>query len=475
MSFPFVGPCYEHRSLTVSAQRLVNLYTENVESPTEETRVILIGTPGKVLFCTLPTLPIRAEWVCQANGRAFSVGGNTLYELFSDGTYVSRGTLNSSVGVVSIADNGLQMMLVDGTYGYILTLGTNLLQSITDLDFPGADMVVFQDGYFIFNSPNTGRFYITALYDGFDINGLDFATAEGAPDNIVGLVSDHRNIWLAGSSTFQIYFDSGAASFPFEDIRAAFIETGCAAKFSLAKLDNSVYWIGKDDKGQGVVYKAQNFSPVRISTHAIEFALQSYGDISDAIAYTYQEEGHSFYCLSFPTGNATWVYDAATASWHERTYLNNGLLSRDRAASHMFAFNKHLVGDWENGNIYQSSLNVYTDNLLPIKRLRTCPHITKDGVRIFYHELQVFLETGMGLDGVQQGTDPVSALRVSRDGGHTFSPERTSPLGKIGQYKARCQFNRLGSARDGVFEWSTTEPVKIVITGATLRATAGES
>lgn len=473
MKFPFVGSAYKHRSVTVAAQRLVNMYIENVESPNEETRQVLIGTPGKLLFCTLPTSPMRGEWVVQVSGRAFAAAGNALYEIFADGTYSARGTLNTSTGIVSMADNGLQLMLVDGLYGYILTLATNVFAQITDVDFPGADTVCFQDGYFIFNSPNTGKFYITALYDGSSVNRLDVGTAEGTPDNIICLLNDHRFIWLFGTASTEVYFDSGNNSFPFDRVQNAYMEIGCAAKFSAAKLDNSVYWLGQDDKGRGLVYKAQNFSPIRISTHAIEFAIQSYSDISDAIAYTYQEEGHAYYVLSFPTGNATWVYDASTGEWFERAYLNNGSMGRDLGSFHMFAFGKHLIGDYRNGNIYQSSLDVYTDNGAPIKRLRACQHLTNAGKFSFYSQFQVSLEMGQGLDGGVNGSDPVGVLRISRDGGHTFSPEKSATLGKIGEYTARCQYNRLGRARDAVFEWSTTEPIKIVITGANLDAVAG--
>jgi hypothetical protein len=473
MNFPFVGPAYLHRSVNVAAQRCINLYPEVVEQNEEDRRLVLIGAPGKRLTYTLPIGPIRAQWVC-TNGRSFAVAGYKLYEVFANASYSERGTLSSSTGVVSIADNGLQMMLVDGPQGYILTLATNLFQTITDPDFPGADTVAFQDGYFIFNSPNTGRFYITALYDGFNINALDFTTAEGSPDNIIALLSDHRNIWLFGTNSVEIYFNSGNATFPFERIQGAFIESGCAAKYAIAKLDNTIYWIGNDDKGQGVIYKAQNFSPVRISTHAIEFALQNYSRIDDAIAYTYQQEGHAFCVFVFPSGNATWVYDAATSLWHERGFFNNGVLERDRANNQAFAFGKHLVGDWENGNIYELDLDYYTDNTTAIKRLRACKHLSSNGMNIFYSNLQILLETGVGLDGIQQGTDPKAQLRISRDGGHTFSAEKYATMGKIGDYTARCDYNRLGRGKDTVFEWSTSEPVKVVITGALLRATVGE-
>ena len=476
MDFPFIGPAYLHRSANVAAQRCVNLYPEIVEVQNEKTRIVLLGSPGKSLFCTLPKSPIRAEWLA-SNGRAFAVAGDSLYELFSSGAYSLIGSLSSTTGRVSIADNGLQMMMVDGVHGYILTFSTNIYAQITDPDFPGADLVGFLDGYFIFNIPNTGRFGITALYDGFDINSLDIATAEGSPDNLVSLIVDHRKVWLLGTQSGEIFFNSGNSSFPIERIQGAFMETGCAAKFSVAKLDNSIFWLGADDKGAGIVYRAQNYEPLIISTRAIEQAIRTYSDISDATAYVYQEEGHYFYVLNFPTGNATWVYDVSTQMWHERAYLNiDGSLSRDRAENHVYAFGQHLVGDCNSGNIYISSVTIYSDYDRPLKAIRSSPHSTGPDMNgVFYKMFELGIDAGVGLDGVQQGDDPQVMLRWSNDGGNSWSTYKNRALGRIGEFTKRLRWNRLGWSRDRVFEVSITDPAPRVLMSATVLAEAQES
>lgn len=475
MDFPFIGPAYMHRSVNVAAQRCVNLFPEVVEVQNEKLHLVLIGAPGKSLFELLPKAPLRGSWLA-SNGRAFAVAGNSLYEVYADGTYLERGALLTSSGRVSIADNGLQMMLVDGSHGYILTLATNIYAQITDPDFPGADTVGFLDGYFVFNIPNTGMFGITALYDGFDVNALDIATAEGSPDLLIGLLIDHREVWLFGSQTTEVFFNSGNASFPIERIQGAFMEHGCAAKGSPAKLDNSVFWLGQDDKGRGMVFRATNYQPTRISTHAIEHAINQYADISDAASYTYQEEGHSFYVLNFPTGDATWVYDAATQMWHERAYLNvDGTLSRDRADNHMFAFGKHLLGDHITSALYEASLDIYADYDRPLKAIRSAPHYTKDRNGVFYPVFELGLETGVGLDGIQQGDDPVAMLRWSNDGGHTWGNYKNRAIGRIGAFAQRLRWNRLGWSRDRVFEVSITDPIKRVLLWANAKTEVQES
>ena len=155
--------------------------------------IAFYGTPGLTLFAD--TAIGEGGGAHTAQERAFVVVGATLYELASDGTETSRGTLSSASGVVSMADNGVDLLIVDGTDGYKFTLATNTFAVIVDVDFPAANRVSFDDGYFILNDAGTGKFWVTSLYS-TDVDPLDFATAEGAPDPIVSLIVDHRELWL---------------------------------------------------------------------------------------------------------------------------------------------------------------------------------------------------------------------------------------------------------------------------------------
>jgi hypothetical protein len=276
-----------------------------------------------------------------------------------------------------------------------------------------------------------------------------------------------------GTDSVEVWYDSGATDFPLQRIQGAFNEIGCVSAFSVAKLDNGLFWLGTDARGQGIVYRANGYTGVRVSTHAIEYAIAQYGNISDAIAYTYQQEGHAFYVLTFPSGNATWVYDVSTQVWHERAGFDNGEFMRHRSNCQCNFGGNILVGDFENGNIYRFDLDVYADNGGIQKWLRSwraLPTGQNNLKRTAHHSLQLDCETGVGLnDG--QGSDPQVMLRWSDDGGHTWSNEHWSPIGKIGAYGHRTFWRRLGMTlklRDRVYELSGTDPNKIAIMGAEL-------
>ena len=484
----FIGPSYTLSSVNVDCQRCVNLYPEinEIGSGKEQEIASLIGTPGLNLLVTVGAGPIRGAWKA-ANGRAFVVSSNKLYELSSTFVATERGTLGTVSGEVSMADSPAHLAVVDGTNeGLMLKF---LDSSIAEIDFPdevnlkpvaGVDQVVFADGYFVYNNSGTGDFFISGLYgsliaDETTIDPVDGRTVEGSPDILLGTAHYKQNLWLFGAQSTEIYYNSGNSDFPFERVQGAYVEKGLAARFSIAQLSDSIFWLGQDNKGYGTVYMAEGFTPIRISTHAVETAIRGYSSISDARAYTYQDVGHSFYVLNFPTANTTWVFDTSTKLWHERCYTNQGTIERHRGNCHMYAFGKHVVGDYANGQIYEMALGIYSDNGDAIKRMRTSPHISSGLKRIFYDSFQLDVESGVGLDGLGFGTDPQVILEYSDDGGHSWSNEKWRALGKIGQTKRRAIWRRLGSARDRVFRITIADPVKVVLIGAELQMSRGAS
>jgi hypothetical protein len=462
----FVGPSYKHRSLNIECERCINLYPETIESGRgkEGEVTALIATPGLLLLSTIGDGSIRGQW-WTSTGAYYVVSGDTVYKLDSGWNGTEIGTLDTGAGPVSMADNGTSLVIVDGIKGYVVTLSSDAFAEISDGDFLPADQVVFQDGYFIFNRSGTGQFFISGL-NSTDFDALDIATSEGQPDPIIAILSDHRDLWLFNAQTTEVFFNSGDADFPFQRVQGAFIEHGCAATFSVAKMNNTVFWLGRDDKGQGVVYMAQGYQPQRISTHPVEQAIQSYDDISDAVAYCYQQDGHHFYVLNFSSASTTWVYDASTGMWHERVYTNDGQFERHRADNHAFAHGTHVVGDYVTGRLYELSPSTYSDNGDEITRQRITPHVSSGLKGVTYNSLQLDIEAGVGIDGSGQGDDPQAMLRWSDDGGRTWSNEKWVSFGAIGQTKTRAIWRRLGMARDRVFEVTITDPVKVAIVGA---------
>lgn len=478
MRFPgFIGPGYTLQSLAADCQRCVGWYPEINELQTAPDGEIgtLVQCPGHTLFGTYGNGPIRATYAT-STGALIIVSGDTVYRVGADGRSAVAGTLFTSKGPVCVTDNGKQIFIGDGDNGYLHSMVDFSFVVVAAEGFSGAVTAVFQDGYFIVNPPNTNTFNISDLYDGLSWSGLDFGAAEGSPDNIVAVVSNLRHVWLFGELTTEIWWDSGDANFPFTRVDGAFIEYGCAAPFTAQKFDNSVIWLGAGPIANGVVWQAQGFVPKRISNHAVEYAIQQCADLSTATAYTYQFSGHSFYVLNLPDSKTSWVYDSATDQWHERQTYVAGSMLRQRAENHALVYGKHLVGDYRSGNVYVESSSVYTDYDAPLVRIRRSPHLSAGMRRVFYSQFLLDATVGIGLDGnPATGFDPQIMLSWSDDYGFTWSSEISMSLGKLGQYRTRVQWNRLGMARNRVFQVRVTDPVGVTLLGAELDFQQGAS
>ena len=514
MKSPILGSSYVARSVNAADNRMVNLFPEIIpEGGTEPG--FLNRAPGLNFLQTVGTGPIRGLWAHQTNGSDFYVvSGTEVYKLTGlTSTPVKIGNV-SGTGPVSIADNGAVIFFACNGPSYTYYEPTNEFNQITDANFPGAVTVAYLDTQFIFNEPNSQRIWSVDTINPANgdyiyplvFNALFFASADGSPDGVQAVNVDHRQLWVFGTDSTEVWYNAGLSNFPLAPVQGAFNEIGCVAPYTVAKLDNTLFWLGTDARGQGIVYKANGYGAARMSTHAIEYAIAQYGNISDALAYTYQQEGHAFYVLIFPTANATWVYDVATQAWHERAGFVNGAFTRHRSNCQCNFGGNIIVGDFENGNIYTFDLSVYADNGQPQKWLRSwraLPTGQNNLKRTAQHSLQLECESGTGLSGyifseiiylqtenenylvtetddyliaeqeaiATQGADPQVMLRWSDDGGHTWSNEHWAPMGKIGEYYRRVFWRRLGMTlklRDRVYEISGTDPIKIDITGAEL-------
>jgi hypothetical protein len=471
MKTPILGSSYVARSVNAADARMVNLFPEIVPEAGKEP-AFLQRAPGLRKLATVGSGPIRGLWAL--NGFMYVVSSNQLYKVNSSYTATLLGTVAGTSGTVSMADNGTQIFIACNGPSYIYNATTNVFQQITDPDFPGAVTVGYLDGYFVFNEPNSQRIWVTSLLNGTDIDPLDFASAEGSPDGVVGIIIDHRELWVFGTNSVEVWYNAATQGFPLERIQGAFNELGCAAPYSIAKIDNGIFWLGKDARGQGIVYRANGYTGQRISTHAIEWHIQQYGNLSDTIGYTYQQDGHSFYVMVFPSADTTWVFDISTGAWHERAGFTNGAFTRHRGNCQVFFNNNVVVGDYQNGNVYAFDLDVYADDTNIQKWLRSwraLPTGQNNLKRSAHHSLQLDCETGVGLN-LGQGNDPAVMLRWSDDGGHTWSNEHWASMGKIGEFYRRVFWRRLGMTlkiRDRVYEISGTDPVKIAIMGAELQ------
>ena len=346
----------------------------------------------------------------------------------------------------------------------------------TDGAFEGGGTVDISDNYFVYNKPQSQLWAASDLLSPIT-DPLSFASKDGSPDDLVAIIVDRREVYLLGEMSSEAWLDVGSVPFPFQRIQGSSTQQGIAAAYSCARVGNSFAYVSKNNRGEATIVQMNGYIPQRISTHAVETTLVGQ-DVSDAIAWTYQLEGHETYVVTFPsigTNGLTWAYDITTGLWHKWLYLNNqGEYERHRGNCCAFFNQQVLLGDYENGKLYRLSLSQYTDDGQIIRRLRRCPHITTDLQRQYFAELQIQFQPGVGLP-VGQGQDPQAMLRWSDDGGFTWSNENWVTIGKQGQYFTRAMWRRLGFARDRIFEVVITDPIKAVIVSANLKAEAGDN
>lgn len=479
-----MGPSYVSQSPNVDPEETINWYTENVESLGGKSAQALYPTSGSKSFVTLPKGPVRGQFIIL--GRLFAVGGDTIYEIVANGGVTVRGTMAFDTFPVSMTASNLQLAIISAGLLYVLTLASNVFAAVPSANFQtnavnltGAlSQIDFSDGFFSASVKNSNAWQVSNLLDATTWNPLAVSQISVFADNIVSLIIDHRNVWLFGVKKSVVYQDVGAPIFPYAVIPGATIETGCVAQNSPTRLDNSIFWLSADERGAGVVFRTSGYNGVRVSNHAMEYQIQQYKTITDAIGYSLQENGHLFYVLYFPTANVTWVYDVATGQWHKRLAWNGLSYTAHHSQNAVYAFGKHLVGDWASGNIFELSDQYYDDNGQTIRRERIAPIISSEDEWLFHERLQIDTETGLGpqpplLDGQGNPRPPQLQLSWSDDSGHTYSNTYLLDCGQAGQYKRRAITWRLGKSRNRNYKIVATDPVPMRIVEGYVKASPG--
>lgn len=461
-------------------------------------------TPGATSSTTWPqpssitNLPVRGMWVLPGAATALVVIANTCYLATSTVqgatqtpgkiTLTSVGTLLTNTGPVCIRDNnaGGYAVIVDGANGYTYNLSTQAFAQITQAQFTsfgGASTVAYIDGWWIFSKPNSQIFYTNAPIYSTSFDATYFALKDGASDNLMAIIDNKEELWLIGERTTEIWYNAGGQYFPFQRLAGNLQQFGCKAIYSFARLksgaEDALIWLGRSERGENIVLKTQGFTTQVVSTPAVSDAISTYTITSDAIGYSYEEDGHEFYVLTFPNADRTWVYDSTVPpefAWHQRLsydpYANQ--YHRHRSNCFMNFGGMRIVGDYQNGVLYQMTRAAYTDAGWPIRCQRKSPFIwDKDNrERMHMASLQVEFSPGQG-NASGMGTTPQAKLRISRDYGTTFGTPIYAAMGAIGQFVNRCIWRKLGWTRGTVAEIEVIDPVKRDIVGVTLRANGG--
>lgn len=467
MIINFATTSYKSSSLPISAQRAVNCYAE-AQPKDAKTQVALLGCPGIIDFATCGAGPVRGMHTMA--GVLYVVSGQRLYSVSRVGVATDIGGNISGSGIVSMDDNGTQLVIVNGVNGYVYsaTIGFVL---ISDPDFVAANTVAFLDQRFVFDQIGENKFSASELLDGSSYDALAFASAETRPDEVVAVVPNKQILLVCGIESIEPWQNVGAANFPWERVPGAVIERGLAEPHAICKADNSVYFMG-DDR---VFYRLDGLSPVRVSTHALEEQWRNYIDLEGMFCLSYSWNGHKFIAVTFPSANATVEMDIATGLWHDRESwdMNNRPLGRWRANCHVTAYDHELIGDAYSGKIGRLANDTYTEFGNTTQLLATSPPIHSDRKRVFIPKLEMDIEAGVGLTS-GQGVNPQVMLRISRDGGRTYgAAQRWRSMGKKGQTYRRMRWPKLGNAREWVFEVTISDPVRRKIIAANADVNVG--
>lgn len=466
----FCGPSYTSQSPIADAELCLNFYTEKMESEGAAAKQVLYPTPGVIVYVTA-TIGSRVRQLYSIITlnveRCFAVVSNTLYDVSNDMTLTSRGTLAEDTNIatlVSNGDGGGQLFATSGAQGYCLDLATNVLTNPVS----AVTMASMVDGYIVALDAPTSTLKISDLFDANTWDPTQFAQRTAQPDPWLALVVNYNEIWLLGEQTSEVWYDAGNFPFPFALRPGAIMQQGIAAKFSAAVLDGTVFWLAHNQNGQNQVVAASGYVPTRISNHAMEWQISRYPRVDDATAWVYEDQGHPFYVLNFPTAGATWVYDKLTQQWHQRgTWIpEQNQYDAWHPQCHTFAFGKHLVGDRNAPTVYQMDVTFGSDvDGRAIRRVRRAPSLQRDLDRIYFAKFELEMEVGLGVQ-VGQGSDPQVLMRNSNDGGQTWGNYRARSAGSIGQYNARVIWERNGMARNRVVEIVVSDPIPWRISNA---------
>lgn len=462
MQVPLFGIGQRSKSPMVSSQERINLYAEQ-PSDGERTNFVLYPTPGLIQRLDLGGAAIRGGY--GLGDYLYLVHGSTVYRVDASWTATSLGSINTTAGRVSMKDNGAEIIILDGTNGYIVTISSGGIAEITDSEFPDAALTcTYSDGVFIVDAgPTSQRFYLSGDGVGTTWDSLDYDSADSNPDSLVRVVADHGELITLSQFSTEFWGYSGATDFPYS--RLTSIEWGLAARWSLAPFKSSLIFLAQNKMGQVQPVLLNGYVPEPISTPELDAIINRYTTVSDATGYSYLHDGHPMYVLSFPAERKTWLFDGLTRLWSE---LKSGT-GRHRSDLGFQWNGKSYVTDYNSGKVYELSGTTYTDNGARVTRQVVSRHILKDGEYFSVDELWVDMEPGVGLAS-GPGSDPQVMLQVSRDGGHSFGNELWRSIGKVGEYNARAIWRApCGVCRDFVAKLTVTDPVQTVFLGGFMR------
>jgi len=453
---PLIGGFYADETRPWSVQDCVNWLPTQAEKSGTRTPTMLKTPPGLRQVLNVGTAPVRGTYNCE--GVFVMVAGNTLYRVNNNLTTTTLGTI-PGIGIVKFADNqqasGNQLLIMNGSAGYIYDTAAATLTRITDEGYPGAINGVFMDSYFVQIEPARRFAFNSAPADGLNYNTLDRFTSELAPDLLVSLAVVNNDLVLFSARTTEFFYDSGNAEQPFRT-RKIGMQRGCGGRFTVANLDNTVYWLGDD----GIFYRLNGYAPERISTRPIEQAIRGL-NWDQCFAFTWESAGHKVCYWTFPDGT-TWGYDVSAQEWSRRASYG---LHRWRPASMTFWNGKWYAGDFQTGTLWEVDWDYMLEGTQEFISERVTGVLIDNQNLFMVPRVELLMQVG------QESTpmsNPDNAVRIqySDDCGNTWSNWDESPIGLVGEYETRVVFTRQGRSRQRVYRVRCASPRKRDLLGA---------
>lgn len=415
---------------------------------------------------------VRGLCANDLGNQLYTVIGDTLYYVARDGTRTELGQLRTRRGYVDMRVGVSQLAVVDGRNLYTYDLTSGAFVRVVNEGWLGSARVGYAGGYFLFSN---GRvFYISAIEDAGSLDPLDFTTAPASPDGILCVIDSHGDALIFGQVTTEPWNNTGAADFPWEQNKGGIMDTGCLGAFTVRALDNSLFWLGGDKSGAGMVFRTNGYQAQRISDVGVEQAIQraiaAGEDMTRAIAYAYTHNGHPFYCLNVPGLDTTFSYDVSSGNWHERAEFELGSYAPHRGKFHAYCYGKHIIGA-DDGILYSYALGVNNNAGDILVRDRISPHYSEPTMaKVTYGTFELNCSVGNGL--AADGTEAKVMMRSSDNGGKSWDDWRTETLGAIGESVAdgaRARWTRNGSAFDRVWHVRCVDDTPFRITGAVVK------
>lgn len=418
-----------------------------------ENGFVLLQRPGLTLLGTAGTGPIRgiAREPGAFNGDMIVVSGTTAYRVTAGGTATSLGVIPGT-SRVSIAIGPSAALIANGTALYSTDGST--ISTVSFPDSAGVVSVGWLNSYFLAIRADSQRLYWSDV--GLTtFNALSYSAASSTPDELLAVFVSSNELYLFGEATVEAWYPTGLAVEPFRVAKGREFAKGCASRDSIAKLDNTLFWIGAD----GIVYRAGDASPVRVSDHGIEERIRKAG-FGDLRAWSYAQDGHTFYVVSVGS-QGTFVYDAATGIWSEFSSLN-----RDTWRAHLGVQGDGVevyAGDDENGSIWRLDLTSSHDNSAAIQRIFTAG-VLAEGEKFSNRTFGVTVATGT----TPLATTATLEMRFSDDFGQTWGSWLSNSLRNTGEYGQEVVWYRLGQIRrpGRIFQVRTTNSAPMRVSSA---------